>query len=764
MESDKKRSKKESKKDTKTITYPNGTTLTKTKNGNTEKWVLDNKSLAKINFKMDLSKCKNVRFEKEKYKDKTTRNVKVNFGTKKKLFNLIKTPPFVFKPKFSKKETQIDIELQRQIMKPVTDGTEVEAKAISEEMMKLPFEVMDVDEIVKVIKKKGFPNFIDAHFLPNDISIYNPLKQDYPYKKVVHWRRPKDFMKGKPKVFSDEIDPNDIKQGFLGNCWFLCAVASLAERPALVKRLFITKEYNKEGIYRLKICKNGEWVTVTIDDYIPCYYNAGPMFAHSNGDELWVLLLEKAYAKLHGNYIALKSGFSYHAMIDLTGCPTEHLRFPKNNANFEDVEDEANEIFEKMLEYDEEGYMISASTPGKDKLTTGGGKKPKAGLVPGHAYSIIQVKHYEEEDIKLINIRNPWGKFEWDGDWSDNDKLWTEDMIDYFEPVLDDHDGSFWMSLEDFFPRFKSVSFCEVKNWEELRLRGKFIKVSNKDSLDQDYVISKFFYSFDIEEDETEVIIGIHQEDKRSYGSHLRPYLDASFILLKRSEDEDDEEELVYYDHAEFSRDRELFKKIIFEEGSYVVVPFTSGALLQKLNEKPDKEKGGKSLDLKTTLLKEATTQILAIKQYYQSTGLDVFRKIDLTANGILSAKELNQFGNIIGNKKFQNVKQSDFTSKKYEKVSCTKEGITRYGFLQFMMTNFTKEEVEKLLLKLGYDANLRSLKSRVFVVTFHSSEPLTIKINDILEGNVHKTAGNILIDNFFSEGGDNSGRSYNSH
>lgn len=36
-------------------------------------------------------------------------------------------------------------------------------------------------------------------------------------------------------------------------------------------------------------------------------------------------------------------------------------------------------------------------------------------------------------------------------------------------------------------------------------------------------------------------------------------------------------------------------------------------------------------------------------------------------------------------------------------------------------------------------------------MVTFHSSEPLTIKINDILEGNVHKTACNILIDNFFT-------------
>lgn len=522
-----------SKEESKTITYANGTTLTKKKKGNIEKWVLDNKSLAKINFKMDLSKCKNVRFEKEKYKDKQTMNVKVDYGKKKKLFTLVKTPPFVFEPKFSKKETPIELDLQREFMKPIYEKMEQDVKKISEEMMKIPFEVMTQEELKKVLKKKGFDNFIDAHFPPSDISVYNPLKQAYPYKKIIHWRRPKDFMSGTPKVFADDIDPNDIKQGFLGNCWFLCAVACLAERPAMVKRLFITKEYNNEGIYKLRICKNGEWVEVTVDDYFPCYYNAGPMFAHSNGDELWVLLLEKAYAKLHGNYIALKSGFSYHGMIDLSGCPTEHVRFPADCSNWEDVEDEANEVFERLLAADEEGFMIGASTPGKDKLTTGEGKKPKAGLVPGHAYSIIQVKHHEEEDIKLINIRNPWGKFEWDGDWSDNSDLWTEEMKEFFEPVLDENDGSFWMSLEDFFPRFKSVTFCEVKNWEELRLRGKFIKVSDKDNLDQDYVISKFFYTFDVEEDDTEVIIGIHQEDKRSYGSHLRPYLDTSFIVLK---------------------------------------------------------------------------------------------------------------------------------------------------------------------------------------------------------------------------------------
>jgi calpain-15 len=115
-----------------------------------------------------------------------------------------------------------------------------------------------------------------------------------------------------PQLFCDGIDPNDINQGALGNCWFLASIASVAENPALIKRLFITQEYNEQGIYQLRICKNGEWVKVTVDDYIPCYNWGGPMFCRATGDELWVLLLEKAYAKLHGKPTISQPFFQPH--------------------------------------------------------------------------------------------------------------------------------------------------------------------------------------------------------------------------------------------------------------------------------------------------------------------------------------------------------------------------------------------------------------------------------------------------------------------
>ena len=44
----------------------------------------------------------------------------------------------------------------------------------------------------------------------------------------------------------------------------------LAEKPKLLKRIFITKELNPRGIYGLQLCANGSWLDIIIDDLLPC--------------------------------------------------------------------------------------------------------------------------------------------------------------------------------------------------------------------------------------------------------------------------------------------------------------------------------------------------------------------------------------------------------------------------------------------------------------------------------------------------------------
>jgi len=51
------------------------------------------------------------------------------------------------------------------------------------------------------------------------------------------------------------------------------------------------------------------------------------------------------------------------------------------------------------------------------KYLFGGGSKPanSKGFIGSHAYAVLEA--WEEGDLKLLKLRNPWGEVEWEGDW-----------------------------------------------------------------------------------------------------------------------------------------------------------------------------------------------------------------------------------------------------------------------------------------------------------------------------------------------------------
>jgi len=59
----------------------------------------------------------------------------------------------------------------------------------------------------------------------------------------------------------------------------LSSLSVLAEKPERIIRLFETTEVNEYGLYSVKICKNGEWVNVILDDSFPCKKNGEPAFS-----------------------------------------------------------------------------------------------------------------------------------------------------------------------------------------------------------------------------------------------------------------------------------------------------------------------------------------------------------------------------------------------------------------------------------------------------------------------------------------------------
>ena len=134
-----------------------------------------------------------------------------------------------------------------------------------------------------------------------------------------------------------EPGPNDIKQGRCGDCYFLASLSALAEFPDRIKRIFLTKDVNEAGCYAVQMYINGEKRTIVVDDYFP--YDPRPekdcwFFSRDTTEnEIWVQILEKAYAKMFGSYEIVEGGKPYQALCNLTGFPSDVLYHDEINGN-----------------------------------------------------------------------------------------------------------------------------------------------------------------------------------------------------------------------------------------------------------------------------------------------------------------------------------------------------------------------------------------------------------------------------------------------
>lgn len=107
--------------------------------------------------------------------------------------------------------------------------------------------------------------------------------------------------KDRLKILDTEIGPEDVMPGRFSDPYFFAALINILEKPQLIADMFINKEVNDGGAYALSLTKNGQRRTVLIDDTIPVSGNESA-FCHERRGLLWVPLLNKAWAKLHGSY------------------------------------------------------------------------------------------------------------------------------------------------------------------------------------------------------------------------------------------------------------------------------------------------------------------------------------------------------------------------------------------------------------------------------------------------------------------------------
>ena len=350
--------------------------------------------------------------------------------------------------------------------------------------------------------------FTDRKFKADHSSLGKWKDQTGPeLDKEVKWERAQPFYESRltaeekkakvhVKLFEKGIEPKDVAQGQVGNCWLIAALACVAEHPGLVRKTFVTKVLSVRGKYVVRIFdwQKRKWTNVTVDEFIPLTASDRQMlFAQPNGHELWVSMLEKAFAKFCGSYGALDGGLTAWALNALTGDPVFKLKkdgegegtvWKRMDMNVKP--DESNKracvfyatdeqhtnsaTFFLIRSYCKRSALLGASfgayKPDEKGDGLNGESTTAQGLVAGHAYSILDALSFADDKqpggrLKLIQLRNPWGRYEWTGAWSDDSPEWDKNpkVKRIVRPAKLD-DGSFWMTWEDFSRIFQSIDVC----------------------------------------------------------------------------------------------------------------------------------------------------------------------------------------------------------------------------------------------------------------------------------------------------------------
>ncbi|KAH7322206.1 hypothetical protein B0J17DRAFT_772780 [Rhizoctonia solani] len=277
-----------------------------------------------------------------------------------------------------------------------------------------------------------------------------------------------------PQFFIDGANTSDVVQGSLDDRWFLSAVSTITTMEGLINRICVHRD-EEVGVYGFVFYCDSGWVDVIIDDLLftrfPRYeelldhqktlyhgekdkYETGArvggqtlLFARSKTqNETWLPLLEKAFAKLHGDYQAITKGFDTEAIEALTGGIST-LTPVKDILN-------VNKLWKELLNVD------------KDRLfgcTIDGSRASEiAGLFTSCTYTVLGAM--EVNGKRFVRLHNPWGKSEWKGPWSDGSKEWTSEWLDLL-PELNyefGDDGQFLMEYKDFLRTWTTVERSRV--------------------------------------------------------------------------------------------------------------------------------------------------------------------------------------------------------------------------------------------------------------------------------------------------------------
>lgn len=198
------------------------------------------------------------------------------------------------------------------------------------------------------------------------------------------------------RLVVDGIEPGDVSQGQIGDCWYIASMMAVAQADPAVIEDAITA--NDNGTYTVRLYDDGREVEVTVTPEM-VLDDGNPAFVRTreggDGYELWPMVLEKALSLHWGDFGAIEGDSPGLGLELLTGKPSDRRSL-----------DDAGGVA-SLADYLADGGAVTLATfrESDDNPDIYDENPSSGGLASNHAYYVSAV----DVENGTVTVTNPWG-------------------------------------------------------------------------------------------------------------------------------------------------------------------------------------------------------------------------------------------------------------------------------------------------------------------------------------------------------------------